>query len=105
MFIAHANSFFLWSSPTCATPVPDPAACGNRHRSTGVVLAQSSKKHAPAIGVTHDAGRDEDMSSMGMTTIRELENGIETQDISMDMQIEIEALSLSDLSRQGGGPK
>jgi len=55
--------------------------------------------------VTHDAGRDEDMSSMGMTTIRELENGIETQDISMDMQIEIEALSLSDLSRQGGGPK
>jgi hypothetical protein len=40
---------------------PDTAACGNRHRSTGVVLAQSSKKHAPAIGVTHDAGRDEDI--------------------------------------------
>jgi hypothetical protein len=40
-----------------------------------------------------------------MITIRELENGIETQDISMDMQIEIEARSLSDLSRQGGDPK
>jgi len=34
----------------------------------------------------------------------QLENGIETQETSMDIQIEMEARSLSDLSRQGGGP-
>jgi len=34
----------------------------------------------------------------------QLENGIETQETSMDIQIEMEAQSLSDLSRQDGGP-
>ena len=33
-----------------------------------------------------------------------LENGIETQETNMDFQIEMEARSISDLSRQGGGP-
>ena len=33
-----------------------------------------------------------------------LENGIETQETSMDFQIEMEVQSLSDLSRQGGDP-
>ena len=34
----------------------------------------------------------------------QLKNGIETQETSMDIQIEMEAQSLSNLSRQGGGP-
>ena len=34
----------------------------------------------------------------------QLENGIETQETSMDIQIEMEGRSLSDLSCQGGGP-
>ena len=34
----------------------------------------------------------------------QLKNGIETQETSMDIQIVMEARSLSDLSRQGGGP-